>query len=571
MFAQADLVLLHAPSVYDFRKLPILFGPISDLVPSTPIFEMYPVGFSSIAEHLERNGIRVRIVNLALRMLKDKNFDAEKMIAKLKPRAFGIDLHWLPHAHGSIEVAALCKKHHPEIPVIFGGYSSSYFHEELVRYPQVDFVLRGDSTEEPLRRLLVSLRDGSPPAEIPNLTWKDRDGGVRVNPLTHVLTDLDEYLNNYPNLFRSALRYLDIRSLIPIHDWWTYPITAVMTCRGCTHNCAICGGSRYALRESYSRAACAYRSPEKVAQDILSIAGYTNAPIFVVGDLRQAGDAYASAVFSGLKAVRPRNPVVLELFTPAPESYFREVASALPNFNFEISPESHDEDVRRASGKFYSNEAMEKSIRFALDQGCSKFDVFFMIGIPRQTSRSVAETIDYCGHLLKAFGRRLNPFISPLAPFLDPGSIAFENAEEIGYRIFRRTLEDYRQALLAPSWKYTLSYETRWMTREEIVESSYQAGLRLNRLKKENGLVSPETAEKTEKRILLAMEMIRQVDAVIRDPEPERTAKLMALKEIFDRASMATVCDKDEIKWPVLRWRLKFPKIIRALFESRPS
>ncbi len=571
MFAKADLVLLHAPSVYDFRKLPILFGPISDLVPSTPIFEMYPIGFSSIAEHLERSGIRVRIVNLALRMLKDKSFDPEKLIAKLNPQAFGIDLHWLPHAHGSLEVAALCKKHHPEIPVIFGGYSSSYFHEELIRYPQVDFVLRGDSTEEPLRRLLVSLREKKPLEDIPNLTWKDGDGSVRVNPLTHVLADLDEYLNNYPNLFRSALRYLDIRSLIPIHDWWEYPITAVMTCRGCTHNCAICGGSRYALGNSYSRSACAYRSPKKVARDILSIAGYTNAPIFVVGDLRQAGDAYASTVLAGLRAVRPRNPVVLELFTPAPEAYFKEVAAALPNFNFEISPESHDESVRRASGKFYGNGDMENSIRFALDQGCSKFDVFFMIGVPRQTAGSVRETIDYCGHLLKTFGRRLNPFISPLAPFLDPGSIAFENAEEVGYRIFCKTLEDYRQALLAPSWKYTLSYETRWMTRGEIVNSTYEAGLRLNRLKKEHGLVGGETAEKTEKRIFLAQEMVREIDAIIGDPEPMRTAKLRALKETFDRASMATVCDKDEIKWPVLRWRLNFSGIIRALFESRPA
>jgi B12-binding domain/radical SAM domain protein len=344
-----------------------------------------------------------------------------------------------------------------------------------------------------------------------------------------------------------------------------------MTCRGCTHNCAICGGSRYALNNSYARGVCAYRSPEKVAADILSLTGYTNAPIFVVGDLRQAGDSYASAVLSGLKAARPRNPVVLELFTPAPESYFKEVAEALPNFNFEISPESHDENVRRASGKFYGNEVLENSIRFALDHGCSKFDVFFMIGIPRQTVRSVMETIDYCGHLLKTFGRRLNPFISPLAPFLDPGSIAYENAEEVGYRIFCKTLEDYRQALLAPSWKYTLSYETRWMTREEIVDSTYEAGLRLNRLKKEQGLVGRETAEKTEKRILLAREMIRKIDGILPDPEPGRTAQLKALKETFDQASMATVCDKDEIKWPVLRWRLNFPKIIRALFESRPS
>jgi B12-binding domain/radical SAM domain protein len=571
MFAKADLVLLHAPSVYDFRKLPILFGPISDLVPSTPIFEMYPVGFVSIAEHLEKNGMRVRIINLALRMLKDKKFDAEKMIAGLRPRAFGIDLHWLPHAHGSIEVAALCKKLHPEIPVIFGGYSSSYFHQELIRYPQVDFVLRGDSTEEPLRRLLLALKDKGSLEEIPNLTWKDAAGSVQVNPLTHVLNDLDECLNNYPNLFRSAVRYLDIRSLIPIHDWWEYPITAVMTCRGCTHNCAICGGSRYALENFYSRSACAYRAPEKVAEDILSISRYTNAPIFVVGDLRQAGDAYARQVLSRLRAVRPRNQVVLELFTPAPEWYFKEVTEALPNFNFEISPESHDENVRRASGKFYSNEEMEASIRLALDHGCSKFDVFFMIGVPRQTVSSVLKTIDYCGHLLKTFDRRLNPFISPLAPFLDPGSIAFENAAELGYRLFCKTLEDHRQALLAPSWKHTLSYETQWMTRDDIVESTYQAGLRLNQLKRKFGLISPETGEKTEKRILLAMEMIRKVDEIIHLPEPERSEKLKALKETFDRASMATVCDKEEIKWPVWRWRLNFPNIIRAIFESRPG
>ena len=298
MFVNPDLILLHAPSVYDFRKLPILFGPISDLVPSTPIFEMYPVGFSSISEHLERNGIHVRIINLALRMLKDKNFDAETFIARLHPRAFGLDLHWLPHAHGSLEIAALCKKYHPHIPIIFGGYSASYFHEELIRYPQADFVVRGDSAEEPLRQLLVALKENKSPENIPNLTWKNEKKEVNVNPLTHVLSSLDEYSNNYPNLFRSAMKYFDLKSLIPIHDWWEYPITAIMTCRGCTHNCVFCGGSNFGLKRFYSREACAYRSPEKVADDILSVSRYTNAPIFVVGDLRQAGEGYARTLLS---------------------------------------------------------------------------------------------------------------------------------------------------------------------------------------------------------------------------------------------------------------------------------
>ena len=71
MFSRADLVFLHAPSVYDFRKHSILYGPVSDLVPSTPVFEMYPIGFTTMAEYLERNGLRVRIVNLAVRMLND--------------------------------------------------------------------------------------------------------------------------------------------------------------------------------------------------------------------------------------------------------------------------------------------------------------------------------------------------------------------------------------------------------------------------------------------------------------------------------------------------------------------
>ena len=142
-----DLIFLHAPSVYDFRKDTTMFGPISDVVPSSPTFEMYPVGITSIAETLEQNGFNVQIINVAYRMLKDPDYDPEKVIASLKPTAFGIDLHWLPHVHGSIELAKLCKKYHPDIPVIFGGLSSCYYHEELISYPFADFVVRGDSTE----------------------------------------------------------------------------------------------------------------------------------------------------------------------------------------------------------------------------------------------------------------------------------------------------------------------------------------------------------------------------------------------------------------------------------------
>lgn len=59
------------------------------------------------------------------------------------------------------------------------------------RYPFVDFVLRGDSTEEPCRQLLAALRKCRPLGEVENLTWKDAQGQVRVNPLSFIPADLD--------------------------------------------------------------------------------------------------------------------------------------------------------------------------------------------------------------------------------------------------------------------------------------------------------------------------------------------------------------------------------------------
>ncbi|MBW2057691.1 MAG: hypothetical protein JRJ26_09385 [Deltaproteobacteria bacterium] len=115
MSSKLDLVLLHPPSLYDFRKIPVMPGPISDVVPSTPIFEFYPIGFVSLSEYLERHGFRVRIVNVALRMLKRQHFDAEKLITSLNPRLFGLDLHWMAHVQGALALAQVAKHHHPHV------------------------------------------------------------------------------------------------------------------------------------------------------------------------------------------------------------------------------------------------------------------------------------------------------------------------------------------------------------------------------------------------------------------------------------------------------------------------
>jgi B12-binding domain/radical SAM domain protein len=565
---RSDLVLLHAPSVYDFRQESILYGPVSDLVPSTPVFEMYPIGFTTMAEYLERYGFRVRIINLAFRMLKSRRFDAERAIRRQKPKAFGIDLHWMPHAHGAIEVAKLVKQHHPDTPVIFGGFSSSFFHEELITRPEVDYVLRGDSTEEPLRLLMQHITtpngDGPALADIPNLTWQDVDGKIRANPITYSPANLDHVLIDYSYVVKAVARYRDMAGFIPFEDWLRYPVTATLTCRGCTHDCHTCGGSATTMRNVYGRQKVAFRSPEALAHDIRSIARWNRGPVFVLGDIRQAGMDYAYKFLQLVKGVNDQ--LMFEVFGPALREFLFKMAEAAPRFTLELSPESHDERVRAAFGRHYSNAAMERTIEDALAVGCQRFDLFFMIGLPQQTYDSVMDTVGYCEHIMEKFNAgtdnpRVIPFISPFAPFLDPGSKAFMHPEAYGYRLFHHTLEEHRQALVQPSWKYVLNYETEWMSRDEIVAATYEAALRFNRMKARYGLISQTQANATEARIKKAIRLSRQVDDIMAIEDEARRLKLLqAIKPQVDTANTSTVCDKRELEVPVGLFKLNIPR-----------
>lgn len=555
-----ELVLLHAPSNYDFRERAIVYGPISDVIPSTPLFEMYPIGFISIAGYLEKAGVPTRIVNIANRMLTERGFNVERFLSKLHPLAFGIDLHWLPHAQGSLELARLVKKLHPSIPVIFGGLSASYFYRELIEYPQVDFVLRGDSTEEPVLQLMRRIKQGASVDDVPNLSWKDKQGAVHHNTLSYVPASLDELPLDYAYPVRSVIKYRSLSGMLPFNNWLDYPVTAVFTCRGCTLNCHSCGGSRFAFKGVCNRDEVAYRSPDMLAEDIHSIQRYLRGPVFIIGDIRQPGEDYADRLLQAMKRRGVSGPIVLELFAPATKAFFEKVRKVIPHCNIQMSTESHDEDVRRAFGKGWRNADIEETVKGALDSGCQRFDLFYMIGLPKQDSVSVMDTVRYAGELLKEFGgkRGLHPHISPLAPFIDPGSQVFDRPGDYGYRLFWRTLEEHRQALLSPTWSRMLSYETEWLSRQEIVDVTYEAALGFNQMKKECGLIGAHVADQVEARIKRDLRLIGEIDR--RTQGQSRSAW-----EEEEELSLAATCLKEELQWPARSFLRSMPRILWSL------
>lgn len=556
-----DLLLLHPPSVYDFRERSILYGPVSDMVPSSVIFEMYPIGFLTLAGYLQQRGLRVRIVNLALRMLNSRRFDVPAFLARQRPAAIGIDLHWMPHCHGAIEVARLAKRAHPDVPVILGGLSASYYHRELLDYPEIDFVLRGDSTEAPLHQLLETLRTGGPLERIPNLTWRAGDG-VRVNPMSYIPDSLD-YVDVRPELLlEMALRYRDVSGLLPFNGWLANPTTMVLPLKGCAYECVTCGSSATTCTHLTGRHRPVFRSPESLARNVAAIGRLCRGPIVIPGDLLQGGPDYAEEVVARVGETGVKNQLCLEFFDLPPTRFLRTADARLANWSFEISPESHDHAVRGAmEGEAgYDNAALEAFLRDALRLDCRRMDVFFMIGLPLQTHASVMDTVDYCGRLFRLSDARLQCFISPMGPFLDPGSRIFEEPGRYGYRKLAHTVEEHRQLLVQPSWERILNYETEWMSRSQLVDATYDAAERLNLLKARHGRVSPRRARGIAARIREARDLRARLEAA----DPGDVAASSRLRGEISRYSASTVCDKRELFWrrPLMGFRL--PAVLGA-------
>jgi len=522
---EPDLVLLHAPSVYDFRQEAILYGPIADFAPAPFAFEIFPLGYASLAEHLERAGYSVYILNLAQHMLDDAQFDAEKAIADLNPIAFGIDFHWLSHAQGSLAVAQIVKALHPETPVILEGFAASYYHRELIRYPQVNYIVRGDSIEEPLLQLIECLSHKRIPEQVPALTWRTQSGQVAENNSEAPPTSADDlaYRGNH-----SSLNYQK-----------GYPAAVGLVARGCIRNCLTCGGSAYAYQYVHGRQSPGYRTPETLARDLRGVRRYDNGSVYVPCDITQPGMDYAYRFLQAMHGF-PKL-ICLDLLQPTPRKFLQDMADALPYLALQISIGSHDPEIRQALGKNYSSRAIEQTIEDALSLGCKCLNLRFTVGLPRQDYDSVMATVAYCDDLLTRFkDERLQPSIAPLVPFLDPGSIAFEEPEQNGYRLRFRSLEDHRRALLAPTWKQVLNYETKWMTGSDIVRATYDATVAMARLRAKHGLISEEDAKELEALVNQTRRLMAEIERVlILDDTEQLQDTLRALKPEIDAVNLA--------------------------------
>ncbi len=485
-----QMVFLHAPSILEQgRALPSILG---DSVDEEGYFGRIPVGFFSLSNYLSERGWDCRILNLASRLAKSGYSRTVSELKQINADVVGIDIHWLLHAPGALKAAGLLKSHHPATKIVLGGFSATYFHEELIKCDAVDYVVRGESTELPLYELLCAIEKGAGFEDVPNLTWKDGEA-YQVNPLSY-RPDFIEVDYSYKQLFKNMLKHRDFRGSLPAASDWLSSFSGIITCRGCTCRCANCGGSNFSL----GRTSVVKRSAEQIVNEAVFAQNLTpsKAQIMLFGDIRMGDEA---DIITGLAGAKIANPLRYELFWPANDLFLNKLAGTTRKLRLSFSAESHDEQIRRSFGKDYSNREMEQMIEAALGLGAD-FTLFFMIGLPFQSVQSVRETYDYCEYLMDQYARnkpgRLVTCIHMLAPYLDPGSPAFLKPEEHGYRLFYRSLSEHLSGLCANNPVEILNYETVAMSREEIFTISYEMARKVTRLQEKHALCSPGQAKK---------------------------------------------------------------------------
>lgn len=467
---RADLLLMHAPAVFEFRDRRDIYFPFlgtSGDVPITPLYEYFPVGFKSLQGYLGQRDHEVKLLNLSSLFLRYPKLALETVVDALDVRLLGIDLHWMVHVQGCLEVARRVKAMRPDLPIILGGTSSTYYAQELIQYPFIDMVMQGYDTHVPMDALLRALAEGTSLEEVPNLLHKDRSGQPIDNGLTHL-----------PESFACGI------------DWSQSPpppagrgsrVREVLSTQnaGCAYNCGWCGGSRQAFRRIFGKRKAMARKPvEEVQRELRSLSvldGGGKHHFYSVGtynETRQGLQSFLDAVGSAnLRSIS------YEQFHLTPEPVLRRMVEANPGTTITLSPESHDPHVAKLAGRgVYTNEEMEAWLARALDIGVRRVDIWYFVGMPEQTERSVLETVDYCRRLLERFPKgRVVPMVCPMIPFLDPGSNFFEAPKEHGYRVFHRTAEEHRRGMERASILHRINYETEHLSRRDLVRVGFRA------------------------------------------------------------------------------------------------
>jgi len=257
-------VLLIKPSLYMTKELMEFL--------SFPI----PLGLMYIAAYLEQIGCEVKIFDTLLegcnsQELINENFTRiglakEKVIERIreiKPDLIGISNNFSAQFEATLEMAEICKRALPNVPLVVGGVHPSAVPADCVVHSFFDFVVVGEG-EKTMAQIVNYLNGRIKKEELKSCYFKDLVDGSRV-----IFNGQDDLIENLDRLPLPAYHLVDMEAYFNATKFdattrggssqrWA----SLITSRGCPYGCVFC--SEHLVQRHKWR----YHSPEYVAHHV---------------------------------------------------------------------------------------------------------------------------------------------------------------------------------------------------------------------------------------------------------------------------------------------------------------
>ncbi|MBN1157210.1 radical SAM protein [Candidatus Woesearchaeota archaeon] len=471
-----DVLFVHPPANLS-NSIPTLDADVA----YTNQFVSFPAGFFSMGNNLDNAGYTARILNLGERVFRNKretlNALVKSFIRQYSPRITCIDAHWMIHSAGAVETARLFKKYFPQTRTVLGGFTASLFSEEILeKYPDVEFIMRGQCDESVVDLAEELLKNGFDLKRIPGLVYKTPTGIVKNKPATpDVRKSLD--LTRYDLLLDKPLVNPD-RALITMF-------------RGCNRTCNYCTGGLKSFKEAMGASETYIIDPETVVELIKKNMQKGRDKIYLYGDIRRDGEKYIGRFFkalerSGISGVH----IVFEFFSLADKRYLERWTTWSKTHDSTLeathSPESGNRKLRRQYFKGYTNDELLEHCRLVADYGIPQ-STYFMLGIPGDTKETVEETLQLADKIVAIYASRFRkenlrhdvlPYTFMQMP--DAGSLLFRTPEKYGYRFDFEGFEGLVHKLTAARhWSDAVGYRTKHFSKTELIETYYMIQKRM--------------------------------------------------------------------------------------------
>lgn len=379
-----------------------------------------PMGLAYIAATLETLGCNVEVIDMDA-----DNFTKDRLGAKIEKGNYvlaGITVT-TPLFKKALDLATLIKERSSgSTKVVLGGIHATISPIECIKYPCIDFVVKGEG-EGVIKDLIEVIRGSNIDyGAIDGLLYK-QDGAIIHNRERDLIPDLD--------LIPFPARHLFNHKKYTYPDALYYPTLPIITSRGCPGNCTYCNTKNIFTRRFR------VRSPKNVVDEIeFLVKEYGAKEIHIWDDNFTTQRKRVYAIRDEIKkrdlSVRFAFPNGLRVDYVGPE--ILKALKEMGVYSIAYGVESGSQMILDRIKKGIKLERIEKTFEDTRDAGLETW-AFFMLGLPSETINTINETIN--------FAIKLDPDIAKfhlLKPY--PGSEVYKEFSEKGL-ILDNNLEHY--------------------------------------------------------------------------------------------------------------------------------